>query len=75
MLKKPDSKEQSTKRPKVRKPAIATYCGGVTPRTIDNWREQHSFPSISVGRVVLFDLDAVDVWLEQFATTSPETQA
>jgi hypothetical protein len=46
------------------KKGAANHCV-VTPRCIDNWRVDRGFPCLKIGKVTRFDLDEVDVWLEE----------
>ena len=39
---------------------------GISPRTIDHWKDLHIIPYEKIGRVILFDVAAVDGALKRF---------
>jgi len=64
-----DGPNASAIQSKLSKQGIAAYLN-VTERTIDNWRSERGFPTITIGKVIRFDRSAVDQWLENFQASA-----
>ena len=48
------------------KRGIAEYLGGVSCRTIDQWRQDHQMPCRKIGAVIRFSVAEVDLWYDNF---------
>ena len=55
--------ERSPERRLLSKHALAEHLG-VMPRTLKTWREK-GCPALRVGRVLMFNVEEVNRWLEQ----------
>jgi hypothetical protein len=55
--------QRSSERRFLSKSALAEHYG-VVPRTVKTWREK-GCPALRVGRVLMFEVDEVNRWLER----------
>ena len=48
------------------KRGIAEYLGGVSCRTIDQWRQDYQMPCRKIGSVIRFSISEIDLWYDNF---------
>lgn len=51
------------------RPKDAAKALGISERLLWDWSRQHGLPTVRVGRVILFPIDAIKAWLNSRCTT------